>query len=203
MQFVLRYHGPLPGDKPNTTEEKHGIRLFLHPQLEQLCQRERAFESNIANGLHPVSLKNRRLDITVPNTWFVRVPMRDVDFIPLVTRVRDLACEIDILWLRRERPGQIFHSGGDLDNRLKSLFDGLRIPHNENELPKCGVAPASGTRCFCLLEDDALITKVTINTYQLLEPLEAGASDTDVDLLIRVLVQSTSQHGGVEAFNHA
>lgn len=205
MEFILRYRGPLPAKMTGTNQEKHRIRLQLHPQLEHLCQQMRVWQSYAANGLPIARLKNRRLDLsgTNPNDFIFRVPMRGVDFIPLVTRRRELACQLDIVWLRRERAGDILNSGGDLDNRLKSLFDGLRIPHEEKELPTGRIAPPVGPRIFCLLEDDALITKLTISTYQLLEPLEPGIAETDVDLLLRALVQSTSQQGAPEGFNYA
>jgi len=204
MEFVLRYRGPLPAKMRGTIAEKHNIRLQLHPQLEELCRRNRLWQPAITD-LPIATLKNRRIqfnpDFSAP--LFARIPLRGVDFVPLVTRHRELACQLDILWLRREKAGEIIQDGGDLDNRLKALFDGLRIPYEEKELPNGNIAPTSGTRCYCLLEDDALITKLAVTTYQLLEPLTGKAPETDVDLLLRVLVQSTSQQGGVEGFNYA
>jgi hypothetical protein len=43
---------------------------------------------------------------------------------------------------------------------------------------------------FCLLEDDKLITKVSVETDQLLEDVSPGATrETDVRLLIRVSIR--------------
>ena len=49
------------------------------------------------------------------------------NFVPFVTEELNLICGLDILFLRPSAPGQLV-SGGDLDNRLKTLFDALRIP---------------------------------------------------------------------------
>jgi hypothetical protein len=46
-----------------------------------------------------------------------------------------LACGLDILFLRRDMPGvPLIHSGGDIDNRLKTLFDALKIPESCAEI---------------------------------------------------------------------
>ena len=46
-------------------------------------------------------------------------------------------------------------------------------------------------RLYCLLEDDSMITRVSVNTKQLLEPLENYEDPSTVELLIHVVVQST------------
>jgi len=49
-------------------------------------------------------------------------------------------------------------SGGDIDNRIKVLFDGLKMPETVSELG--GVALESEEDpFFCLLEDDNLINQ--------------------------------------------
>jgi hypothetical protein len=95
---------------------------------------------------------------------------------------------LDITWLRREEAGKIV-DGGDIDNRLKTLFDGLRMPHNGNEIAS---PPATDNeRRYCLLEDDKLITKLSVSTHQLLEPMQPGEEPQDVDLLLHVAVEPT------------
>jgi hypothetical protein len=75
-----------------------------------------------------------------------------------------LGCELKILFLRREEPGSLILQAGDLDNRLKTLFDALRVP-TEQELieDKDPTDPI-----FCLLESDAMITGLSIKTDRLL-----------------------------------
>jgi hypothetical protein len=65
---------------------------------------------------------------------------------------------------------------GDLDNRIKTLIDTLRKPKGAMELR--GINPqADEDPLFCLLEDDDLVTGLTVETGMLLGPLENGASD--------------------------
>ncbi len=76
--------------------------------------------------------------------------------------------------------------GGDLDNRIKTLFDGLRVP-KQGELP--GGISKSTEPVWCLLEDDALVTEFSVQTDRLL----AAKNKDDVVLVITVTV-GASQH---------
>jgi hypothetical protein len=55
------------------------------------------------------------------------------NFVPLVTEQIRLFCGISVLFLRPSMPGDVMLSG-DLDNRLKTLFDALRMPSCKEEL---------------------------------------------------------------------
>jgi hypothetical protein len=72
-------------------------------------------------------------------------------FVPLITQDEGLACAIDILFLRPEAPGSIItKGGGDIDNRIKTLFDALRIPQECSEVE--GLSPGPNeVPFFCLL----------------------------------------------------
>ena len=87
--------------------------------------------------------------------------------------------------LRPEEPGAIITKGGDLDNRLKTLFDALRKPKDLQELPDNYPQPLTEQLLYCLLEDDALITGVAMTTDRLLE----FSSEDEVLLLIRVQIR--------------
>jgi len=55
-----------------------------------------------------------------------------------------------------------------------------------------GITPGTpDERIYCLLHDDSLITRVSVATHQLLEPLASGDDATGVDLVMHVVVQST------------
>ena len=99
-----------------------------------------------------------------------------------------LHAELDILFLRKSPPGGIIKTGGDIDNRLKTLFDGLRRPSDGNEIPT-GDKPGPNESPFhVLLSDDALITKISVSTDQFFE-----AKDPDeVMLIIQVTVARSS-----------
>jgi hypothetical protein len=99
----------------------------------------------------------------------------------------DLICEIDVLMLRRQEPGGIIRDTGDIDNQLTTLFDALKMPKVNRELADT-VPETDEKPLFCLLEDDALITRVNVDTDRLLAPLK---SESEVRLLIRVTVKAT------------
>lgn len=104
-------------------------------------------------------------------------------FACLVAESVKLVAELDILMLRPEPPGSIVTQGGDIDNRIKTLLDGLKAPLEPNALPQ-GVAPGSDQDpFFCLLEDDHLITRLSVQTDRLLEPV---ATPAEVVLVIHV-----------------
>jgi hypothetical protein len=106
-------------------------------------------------------------------------------FMPLVSEFLMVACALDIIFLRRDGPGSLIKSGGDIDNRLKVLFDALRMPQVCDEV--CGDTPrADEDPFYVLLEDDRLISKVQVETNWLLTPPAAGEHINDVHLLIRV-----------------
>jgi hypothetical protein len=101
------------------------------------------------------------------------------------------------LFLRRENPGELITKGGDIDNRLKTLFDALRVPEHSSELG--GAVPeADENPFFCLMESDTLITDFHVTTDRLLLPLQSSERETDVHLVINVKVRLVSQDGYVE-----
>jgi hypothetical protein len=94
---------------------------------------------------------------------------------------------VNILFLRRDNPGGLIRTGGEIDNRIKVLFDALRIIENKDQL--AGAVPDSGENpFFCLLEDDSLITEVNVTTDRLLSPQEGTEAMHDVQLIIYVTV---------------
>lgn len=174
MEFRLVYEGPLEsaGNGQTRTKEKHAIRRALHPQLREVWNQFPFLSRNIEYF----------------SGQYERCGFR---FIPLVNdQWPDVAyCKLDILFLRRDAPGNIIKSGGDIDNRIKVLFDALRIVESCNELG--GAIPGDGEDPFyCLLQDDACITEVKITTDRLFTPIATGGSINDVVLIIRVRTPS-------------
>ena len=188
MEFKLRYRGALPSGRYQT-EAKHRIRAIFHAQLADLT-RDARFRDAASPGLQPAILKGRYA--TFPEGvehQFFYVALNGFRFVPFVSRPHLLVAQLEISLGRRESPGDIFHDGGDLDNRLKTLLDALRMPHDPNELR--GLPLGDGEeRFYCLLEDDSLVTRIEIDTYQLLGPLQDGEQETDVQLDIKVIVES-------------
>jgi hypothetical protein len=86
-----------------------------------------------------------------------------------------------------DRPGRIFNAR-DIDNRLKTLFDALKMPTAPElggELPIDDDNPM-----FVLLQKDELISHVSVETDDLLaSPPSAGRDDSYARLLIDVSIQ--------------
>ncbi len=184
MEFVLRYRGPLPSN--GNAKEKHQIRRVLDPQLRELCRWFKPFGIALTPNLPEVQVKGRKAEAP-ERCFFFWVQVGGLRFLPLISRPHVLECRLDVGMLRREAPGAIIRDGGDLDNRLKTLFDALRMPLEASEVP----AGCGRDDVFCLLEDDSLISHVSVTADRLLEPPEPGHENADVDLRIRVEVRST------------
>lgn len=187
MDFVLRYRGPLPSN--GGPRDKHRIRAAVDPQLQTLCAQTPQLHEAQSATLPEGVLRGSEVEVPRPlQALFFVVPLGGFRFVPIIHRPHELACSLDVIFLRREKPGSIVH-GGDLDNRLKTLFDSLRMPHDPSEL--AGVTPGTADqRMYCLLQDDSLITRVSVATHQLLEPPGPGEDAASVDLVMHVVVQS-------------
>lgn len=202
MDFFLRYRGALPACTQGNprTAEKHHIRTYLSPQLRDMWRQippliyhmpetSQVQEAIVERGRVVFNsdglIKLPRMN--VPRDPFCAVPFKGWRFIPLIGRPLKLACKLDLRILRREEPGAIVH-GGDLDNRLKTLFDGLRIPLEETHVP-CSPEEGKNPNCYCLLEDDSLIAHVNIETGRLWGPLGDQEDENDVELTMHVTVK--------------
>jgi hypothetical protein len=105
-------------------------------------------------------------------------------FFPLATRELSLVCSVKVLFLRPDLPGRII-SSGDIDNRMKTIFDALRLPHNEAELG--GHTPQEGETPFVvLLQDDSLISHAEIETDILLAPVSEVPRRNDARLVLTI-----------------
>ena len=86
--------------------------------------------------------------------------------------------------------------GGDIDNRLKTLLDSLKIPSEPGALPPDAAPNSKDKFFFCLLEDDNLITELSVNTKQLLGPvLERGEVIVILDI---ETIKTGTLMGGME-----
>lgn len=174
MLFTLAYRGPLKSN--GSPHDKHQIRAAMHWQLKQL------WNYPPLNG--QIDLKQELLESwNIKPTPVVSKEHKQFQFAPVFRKEQSVLVELEILLLRAEPPGSVIVSRGDLDNRLKTLFDALRVPSNGSELPS-EAAPAEGQTPFlCLLEDDAQIVKINVETDVLLEPV---TSQMEVQLFVRV-----------------
>lgn len=197
MEFRLLYKGPLSshrggGRGGSILKEKHSIRRQLHPQLQELWEQKWHLKRQLE---HEYTGRNKDGEETMmyssTNSEAMQVANRfregNFRFLPLVTKDNGLACKLNILFLRRDAPGNLIESGGDIDNRIKVLFDALSVPGRGT---MADFSPeANEDPLFCLLEDDQLVTEVTVITDRLLMPLQSDEHIHDVVLIISVTVK--------------
>jgi len=172
MNFTLTYDGDLKAD--GNKQHKHQIRKVFHHQLAELWK---------ASPLHQLKEPDDALITKIG----------EYRSFPLASRARDEIAELQITMLRPQRsPGYIVGEGGDIDNRLNTLFDSLRMPNKTDEIPADERPGHNENPFFCLLEDDILITDLSIKTDRLLEP---GRSKSYVKLIIKVLISKVPMIG--------
>ena len=183
MRLRLTYQGNLWAATRTKTraDHKHEIRKAFQPQLRKFWE------------IHPY-LKSALYTDRVFNFVVPHVPLADhlaeqyskwgYQFVPLITHQLRFNCSVHILFLRPSMPGGVMNSG-DLDNRLKTIFDALRMPENEDELGKYKIPDENEKPFYCLMTDDKLISNVSMDTDILLEKVKDGG-DNEARLVITV-----------------
>ena len=182
MRFTLTYDGPLASS--GDARRKHAIRRKFHPQLKALW------------NFPPLNGNEKWIRAgSGADDGLMLTSVAGHSFASLVIPSLKLYAELEIILLRPEQPGGIVVSGGDIDNRLKTLFDALRCPAAQQEIPQQWQPTPDEQPLFCLLEDDRLISRVSVKTDRLLEP---GVQSSDVRLFINVEVRaSTATYGNL------
>jgi hypothetical protein len=199
VEFYVQYEGRLPSqnskDKENRRVETHRIRRHFHSQLLRLWNDRFSALTNLPPRGTPGINEHRRRFLEDKSA-----SVRDTEFLvfPIVTKAEHLVCALDITLYRHDKPGSFVGPSGDLDNRLKVLFDAMTIP-NASQLD--GLAPEQGERpLFCLLEDDALIVDLRIKAVQLWTTVDSNEEKRDFKVAVNVKVSSTEFAGyGVAA----
>lgn len=175
MRFTLHYRGTLKANRG--AKDKHALRRYFHEQLRCLW------------GQVPLTDYRGYLSENVGENKISLVhSIGRFKFVPLVSSRLHLAAELKITLLRPGPPGQLISQSGDIDNRLKTLLDALKVPKEPTALPQGEVPLENETPFFCLLEDDSLITAISVETDRL---LETPADPNDVLLLIHVTTRIT------------
>jgi hypothetical protein len=124
------------------------------------------------------------------------IRLEDFHWRPLVTKENGLICKLDILLLRPGAPGGVM---ADIDNRLKTIFDALQMPSSPSELgggsSKGQIKPRANDEPFnVLLQDDRLITHVSVTTDTLLELNPQVPKETGVRLTIHATIRPYDVH---------
>lgn len=195
MEITLTYGGPLPAcqGEDKHTEQKHHIRTVFSRQLEQKFKREPTLIQWTTEQLPRAQIESGRVELKTihrHHSCFYEVETCGFLGVPLVTSFNGLACHLDIEVFRRSRPGGVMAGGdrgGDIDNRLKPLLDALALPVRPNQVP--GSLWGKGERLYCLLEDDALVSRLTIDLQRWDEEPATPAQEDHVQLRVRATIK--------------
>lgn len=168
MYFTLYYHGILKSKgKP---KDKHRLREQFNPQLKALWSQDPLL--NFRSFYQCDDINNS-----------IARKIKGFTFVPLICKSLSIVARMHITILRPESPGSIIVQGGDIDNRLKTLLDSLKIPSEPNDLPPNVLPEPSEPFFFCLLDDDNLITDLSVSTKRLFIPsLKIGEVITILDI---------------------
>ncbi len=191
MRFTLKYQGEslLSSGNAPKPEQKQILRSHFHCQLKKLWDTSNVLQFIDRRALpEPVKVKDKwergepRVVSERPLEGFLyRRKIYDSWFVPLITGRMEAACHLSIRLGRPIRPGMIVYEGGDLDGRLKTLFDALAVPKDASAVKQ---ADCQQDEYLCLLSDDELITGVSIESYEILETKAEAYVDVDISVTI-------------------
>jgi hypothetical protein len=194
MRFSLKYEGPLKSSNSRKTHvaDKNRLRWYFSDQLERLIERGNFSRLPLNETYRAV----KKRDLIGPVEGGIKLNLKNVSgsslsniwYFSAIDRSFDVACSLNVRMDRRERPGHLFETSGentgDLDNRFKTLFDALRMPHSEDEARPNEDDPAK-SYCVCLFEDDSMVSNLTVSTHPSLEELPPGHIKLTIDIEIK------------------
>ena len=183
---------------------KHEIRREFHKQLKLLWKTDRFLSQYRIDPKNPNIGQNPNPAADSMFGWYGSDKKRErplvevvggrhsqfgYRFVPLVTEYFHLMCSLHVLFLRHDIPGSVIQAG-DIDNRIKTLIDALRLPKAQNELVHTDAKPLEGEDPFyCLLEDDKLVSGFAVETDTLLETADEPVDRRNVKIVVTVEIR--------------
>jgi hypothetical protein len=165
MEFTLTYTGTLPPRQRRVSREKTALRAAFGPQLAELVPE-----------FYPDGLPNEH-----------KVKVNDLVYLALVPKILHVGVHLDIQIFtpsQRRRPG-------DVDNRVKTLIDGLTVP-----LPGARTETEDkDPNPLCLLEDDSQVLRYTLDSRRWLAMDDPA--QTLVLVGVRIVNSGASTYGGM------
>jgi hypothetical protein len=143
--------------------------MALHPQINDL------WTDSELSAIRDV------IDPTITNASQHLATINGFKFATVVHQHFHLRARLHIV-LQRAGPAGHLINGGDIDNRLKTLFDALTLPNRQQIPPDWNPGPDQDP-LHCLLEDDCLITSVAVESERLLGPAAPRIELTEVPVL--------------------
>jgi hypothetical protein len=180
VRIVLTYRGPLPAKSRGNAAVRHDIRRHISAQLDTYWRNDTVLATRLADSqkwVHgQIDGKNGRIAWAASQllTTYAQCVIWGFGYrmIPLVSRNNGLRCRLKIEIDRAAAPGGILNGKSDLDNQLKTLCDALKMPSLDAQLhgPAGPIRGSGNDQLFCLIEDDSLISEITIRTNRLNTP---------------------------------
>lgn len=152
--ITLVYQGPLKAN--GRAEHKAELREHFSKQLRRLYEREMLAE-HIRDHIQEACVRQ----------------VAGASYTSLANKTFGLHARIDVTMLSVENAGIFSATQGDIDNRLKTLFDALSIPP-ESQAATIKLALPDIT--VCLVEDDRLIRDVRVRVGELLLPVDDNST---------------------------
>ena len=192
VEFRLLYTGELPPDGDAPTKQR--IRSYFHPQLKRLWSlHPNLIQYSVMRGAYvsAEAQSQTRDELSVIGLKSLAAEWSEFgyNFLPLVQNDYCLSCSLEILFLRKGGQGHLV-TNGDLDARIKTLFDALQKPQQKSE---CGGALPTEDEdpFFVLLQNDKLISELKITTDQLLDYSGRFLPNSSAHLVINVKLNPT------------
>jgi hypothetical protein len=194
VDILLEYNDYIPAKKDG--EEQSGVKQTIRRVFADTLRRTWRDSPQLSGwqkqgfvGAKRGPWAHEPDDQSVP---FFMVPMFGFSLIPLISWHNGLGCDLEITLKGDKRSA--LKRRGDIDNRLKVLFDALRMPLRHREVP--GNMFGSGAdQFFCLLEDDSLIRKFSV------EAIQSGCSPAEHSAEIRAhVIAIDGTHEGLNRF---
>jgi hypothetical protein len=208
---LLRYRGPLQSTQARDrtvgplADHKQEIRKIFHRQLRHLwadnkfLSETKLTPSAAAKLDQPISDLSQDWGLTneagrpLIDMISDRFHRNGYRFVPLVREEMAVTCSLDVMYLRRYNHGHLFYAG-DIDNRMKTLIDALRMPTDPQEFGKYGAQEANEDPFFVLLQEDKLVTGFSVETDLLLDYEDRHDENAlrEVNLIISVSIKPYS-----------
>ena len=171
MHFCLHYTGRLKSR--DNASGKHAIRECLHPQLAALFK---------TPALSQFIGRSRMQDELAE---FSRV-VGGKTFRFVIGQEFHAVAALNIIVLLPGKGTHLLTNGGDIDNRIKTLLDALRTPAAPGEIPLSDSFDYSDGGMCCLLEDDNLVDRLSVQVYRDLAPVDERSARCLIEVTTRV-----------------
>lgn len=209
MQFTLVWQGKLrsSGNKSKAVDVDR-IRRELSPQFAELWNTHRSLLLAREMAYRPIPGRGAARLVTgdgdqnTPRVLYEQrpdemedlckwLPVGNSRFKPLVRESMHLNCDIYFTFLRQGDPGMLVNQGGDLDGRLKTLLDALKMP-SKDEMRAAGAEDPEDL--YCLAESDALVVNLEFKTDRLLLPPSSQPHEAFVMMKVYVNVLQVDRY---------